>query len=96
MIQTEEQTLMIVERRMLRRIYDLARKKNSGKYRIRKNHELGLMELLYEKQDNTTAIRAHQINSMRHIQRMSVKKMPEKLLNSEYEGTRMRRRPRKR
>jgi len=86
----EEQTLLIFERKIFRRIY--GPKYGKGEWKSRMNRELEEMS----KEENIVKwIKGQRISWLGHLERMEEDRMNKKIFTQELEGTR-RGRPRKR
>jgi hypothetical protein len=88
---TEEQALLIFERKIFRRIY--GRKYENGEWKSRTNREL---EEMSKVEDTVKWIKGQRMRWLGHLQRMEEDRMPKKIFTQELEGTRRRGRPRKR
>jgi len=78
----EEQTLLIFERNIFRRIY--GPKYENGKWKSWTNRELEDMS----KGENTVKwIKGQEISWLGHLQRMEEDRMPKKIFTQELEGT---------
>jgi len=86
----EEQTLLIFERKIFRRIY--GPKYENGEWKSRKNREL---EEMSKGENRVKWIKGQKISWLGHIERMEEDRMPKKIFTQELEGTRRRGRPRK-
>ena len=87
----EEQTLLIFERKIFRRIYGT--KYENGEWKSRTNREL---EEMSKGENIVKCIKGQRISWLGHLQRMEEDRMPKKIFTQELEGTRRRGRPRKR
>ena len=87
----EEQTLLIFERKIFRRIY--GPKYEKGEWRSRKNREL---EEMSKGENKVTWIKGQRIRRLGHLERIEEDRMPKEIFTQELEGTRRRGRPRKR
>jgi hypothetical protein len=86
----EEQAVLIFERKIFRRIYDL--KCENGERKSRTNRELKEMN----KGENIVKwIKEQRISWLGHLERMEEDRMPKKFFTQELEGTRRIGRPRK-
>jgi hypothetical protein len=86
----EEQTLLIFERKIFRKIY--GPKYENGEWKSRTNRELEEMS----KGENTVKwIKGQRISWLGHVERMEKDRIPRKIFTQELEGTR-RGKPRKR
>jgi hypothetical protein len=86
----EEQTVIIFERKIFRRIY--GPKYENGEWKSRTNR--GLEEM--SKGENIVKwIKRQRINWLGHLEGMEEDRMPKKIFTQELEGTRRRGRPRK-
>jgi len=82
----EEQTLLIFERKIFRRIYGA--KYGNGEWKSWTNRELEEMS----KGENTVKwIKGQRISWLGHLQRMEEDRMPKKIFTQELEGSRRRR-----
>jgi hypothetical protein len=90
MTKKEEQTLLIFERKIFRRIYGA--KYEDGEWKIRTNREL---EELNEGENIVKWIKGQRISWLGHLERMEEDRMPKKIFTQELEGTRRRGRSRK-
>jgi len=87
----EEKALLIFERKIFRRIY--GPKYENGEWKSRTNR--GLEEM--SKGENIVKwIKGQRISSLVQLERIEEDRMPRKIFTQELEGTRRRRRPRKR
>jgi len=87
----EEQTLLIVERKMFRRIY--GPKYKNGEWKSGTNREL---EEVSKGENIVKWIKGHRISWLGQLERMDEDRMPKKISTQELEGTRRRGRPSKR
>jgi len=87
----KEQALLIIERKILRRIYDP--KYENGEWKSRTNREL---EEMNKGENIVKWIKGQRISWLGHQERMEDDRMPEKIFTQEVVGTRRRGRPRKR
>ena len=87
----EEQALLIFERKIFRRVYGA--KYENGEWKSRTNREL---EQMSKGEKLVKWIKGQKISWLGHLERMEVDRMPRKIFTQELEGTRRRRRPRKR
>jgi len=87
----EEKALLIFERKIFRRIY--GPKYENGERNSRTNREL---EDMSKGQNIVKWIKWQRISWLGHLERMEEDRMPKKIFIQEMEGTRRRRRPRKR
>jgi hypothetical protein len=90
MTKKEEQTLLIFERKIFRRIY--GPKYEDGELKIRTNREL---EESNKGENIVKLIKGQRISWLGHLERMEEDRMPKKIFTEELEGTRRRGRPRK-
>jgi len=91
MTKKEEQTLLIFESKIFRRIY--SPKYEDGEWKIRTNREL---EESNKGENIVKWIKGQRISWMGHLEGMEEDRMPKKIFTQELEGTRRRERPRKR
>jgi hypothetical protein len=91
MTKKEEQGLLIFERKIFRRIYGA--KYEVGEWKIRTNREL---EKSSKGENIVKWIKGQRISWLVHLERMEEDRMPKKIFTQQLEGTRRRRRPRKR
>ena len=87
----KEQALLIIERKILRRIYDP--KYENGEWKSRTNREL---EEMNKGENIVKWIKGQRISWLDHLERMEEDRLPKKIVTQELEGTRRRGRPRKR
>jgi len=87
----EEQTLLIFERKIYRRIY--GPKYENGEWKSRTSREL---EETSKRENIVNWIKGQRIRWLGHLERMEEDRMPKKIFTQELEGTRRRGRPRKR
>jgi len=87
----EEQAVLISERKMFRRIYGA--KYENGEWKSRTNREL---EEMSNGENIVKWIKGQRISWLGHLERMEEDRMPKKIFTQELEGTRRRRRHRKR
>jgi len=87
----EEQTLLIFERKIFRRIY--CPKYENEEWKSRTNREL---EEMSKVENIVKWIKGQGISWLGHLERMEKDRMPKKIFTQELEGTRRRGRPRKR
>jgi len=87
----EEQSLLIFERKIFRRIYGA--KYENGEWKSRTNREL---EEMSEGENIVKLIKGQKISWLGHLERMEEDRMPKKIFTQELEGTRRRERTRKR
>jgi len=86
----EEQTLLIFERKIFRRMYGT--KYEDGEWKSRTNREL---EELSKGENIAKWIKGQRISWVGHLERTEEDRMPKKIFTQELEGTRQRGRPRK-
>ena len=91
MTKTEEQAVLIFERKIFRRIY--GPKYENGEWKSRTNREL---EEMSKGESTVKWIKGQRITRLGHLVRMEDDRMPKKIFTPELEGTRRRGRPRKR
>jgi hypothetical protein len=91
MTKKEEETLLIFERKIFRRIY--GPKKENGEWKSRTNIEL---EKISKGENIVKWIKGQRMSWLGHLERMEKDRMPKKIFNQQLEGTRRRGRPRKR
>ena len=87
----EEQTVLIFERKIFRRIYGA--KYENGEWKSRTNREL---EEMSKGENIVKWIIGQRISWLGHLERMEEDRMPKKIFTQKLEGTRRRGRPRKR
>ena len=90
MTKKEEQTLLIFERKIYRRIYDP--KYENGEWKSRTNREL---EEMSKGENIVKWIEGQRISWLGHLERMEEDRVPKKIFSQELEGTSRRGRPRK-
>jgi len=88
---TEEQALLIFERKIFRRIYGA--KYENGEWKSRTNREL---EQMIKGENIVKWIKGQRINWLGHLERMEEDRMPKKIFTQDLEGTRRKERHRKR
>jgi len=86
----EEQTLLIFERKIFRRIYGA--KYGNGEWKSRTNREL---EEMSKGENIVKWIKGQRISCLGHLERMEEDRMPKKIFTQELGGSRRRGRPRK-
>jgi len=86
----EEQTLLIFERKIFRRIY--GPKYESGEWKCRTNREL---EEMSKGENIVKWMKGQRISWLGYLERMEEDRMPKKIFTQELERTRRRGRPRK-
>ena len=86
----EEQTLLIFERKIFRRMYGT--KYEDGEWKSRTNREL---EELTKRENIVKWIKGRRISWLGHLERMEEDRMTKKIFTKELEGMRRRGRPRK-
>jgi len=86
----EEQTLLILERKIFSRIYGL--KYENGEWESRTNREL---EEMSKGENIVKWIKGQRISWLGRLERMEEDRMPKKIFPQKLEGTRRRGRPRK-
>jgi hypothetical protein len=90
MTKKEKQALLILERKIIRRIY--GPKYENVEWKSKTNRELGELN----KGENVVKwIKGQRISWLGHLERMEEDRMPKKIFTQELEGTRRRGRPRK-
>ena len=87
----KEQTLLIFERKIFRKIYD--RNYENREWKSGTNREL---EEMSKGESIVKRIKGQRISWLGHLEEMEENRMPEKISTQELEGTRRRGRPRKR
>jgi hypothetical protein len=90
MTETEEQALLIFERKTSRRM--CGPKYEDGEWNCRTNREL---EGTSKGENIVQWIKGQRISLLGHLERMEKDRMPQKIFTQELEGTRRRGRPRK-
>ena len=81
MTKKEEQTLLIFERKIFRRIY--GPKYEDGEWKIRANRKL---EELNKGENTVKWIKGQRISWLGHLERMEEDRMPKKIFTQELEG----------
>ena len=90
MTKKEEQSLLIFERKIFRRIY--GPKYANGEWKSRTNREL---DEISKGENIVKWIKGVRVSCLGHLERMEEDRMPKKIFTQELEGTRRRGRPRK-
>jgi hypothetical protein len=90
MTKKDEQTLLVFERKIFRRIY--GPKYKNGEWKIRTNREL---EAVSKGENIVKWIKGQTISWLGHLERMEEDRMPKKIFTQELKGTRRKGRPRK-
>jgi hypothetical protein len=90
MTKTEEQAVLIFERKMFRMIYGPIYE--DGELKIRSNRQL---EKLSKGENIVKWLKGQRISWLDHLERLEEDRMPKKIFTQELKGTRRRGRPRK-
>jgi hypothetical protein len=94
MTKKDEQTVLVFERKIFRRI--CGPRYENGEWKSRTNRELHGVEEMSKGENIVKWIKGQRISWLGHLERMEEDRMPKKIFTQELEETRRRGRPRKR